>query len=120
MLIMDHGKQPDLGELTTRNIGYKKDQVRDIQNAGLSPIVSEGFNLKALKLLLQQNGPAIIPIDDKELGGHVIVVDEITDEGVRLRDPYHGWEITVTLEAFNKRFGSEYAIQIKAPATLSY
>ncbi len=40
------------------------------------------------------------------IGSHVVVVDDVNlEEGsVRIRDPYHGWEITVTEDSFLKEW----------------
>jgi hypothetical protein len=48
---------------------------------------------------LSANGAAIINVDSG-LGGHVVVLDSIDEEGATLRDPYHGWSIKVKIEAF--------------------
>lgn len=107
MLIMDHGKNSNLDELCHRNLGNDENQIRDIENAGLTPLVNNATDLKGLKILLQKHGPAIAKLSGS-LGGHVIVVDEVSEDlsKVRLRDPYHGWEITVTSEAFMKEWAA--------------
>ncbi|NGX41937.1 MAG: hypothetical protein K940chlam7_00211 [Chlamydiae bacterium] len=38
----------------------------------------------------------------------------ITDSA-RIRDPYHGWEITVTLGSLEKRFSGGSVIQVRSP-----
>lgn len=50
------------------------------------------------------NGSAIIEIGG-EIGGHVVLVDEISEDlqTIRLRDPYHGWAISVGKNAFSTR-----------------
>ena len=113
MLIKDHGRNPDAFKLSRRNLGNTTNQMHDIRDAGLTPILTSVRPPKTLKSLLEQHGSAIVKLVDENLGAHVVVVDEITDNGVRLRDPYHGWEITVTPEAFNKRFNGGEAIQIE-------
>ncbi len=35
-------------------------------------------------------------------GSHEIVIDEVAEEGVHLRDPYHGWAIIVSHQSFRK------------------
>jgi hypothetical protein len=115
MLIDDNGKGFDPDALRSRNLGRTEDQVRDIAQAGLDPIVSNiSKDLQTLSNLIKQNGSAIVSIDG-ELGGHVIVVDEVSDDfkQVRLRDPYHGWEITVTADAFSQRYSGGEVIQVK-------
>ncbi|NGX43036.1 MAG: hypothetical protein K940chlam7_01327 [Chlamydiae bacterium] len=119
MLIMDHGKQPEILELISRDLGTEQDTIRDIKNAGLEHILHAVADFEKLKPLLDDHGSAIVTIEDKMLGSHEVVVDEITGESVRLRDPYHGWEITVTLKAFTERFvpfDPKVAAELKAIA----
>lgn len=117
MLIADHGKNPDVLELMSRNLGDTSNQVDDIKRAGLKPLIIEIDNsenqLNTLRKLIQKNGSAIIGISG-ELGGHVIVVDDISSDfkTARIREPYHGWEITVTGEALKERFQGGTIIQI--------
>lgn len=105
MLIMDNGKQPNLKALTTRNLGTEEDQKRDIREAGLEVIVGSAKDLSELRNLIIQNNSCIVSVQGS-LGGHVIIVDEVSKDlsTIRLRDPYHGWEITVNKEAFLKEW----------------
>lgn len=106
MLIMDQGKTPDIVELTTRNLANEEYQIRDIQRAGLIPIQGVASSLSELRNLILQDGSCIVSVNGK-IGAHVVVVDEVSEDlsEVRLRDPYHGWEITVTKEAFLNEWG---------------
>ncbi|MFK7827836.1 MAG: hypothetical protein AB8G05_27055 [Oligoflexales bacterium] len=58
-----------------------------------------------LKKLLTKHGSLIIGIADRYIGSHFIIIDEISNnfQTVRLRDPWHGWDITVTADAVRKR-----------------
>ncbi|MBA3721230.1 MAG: hypothetical protein H0W88_02375 [Parachlamydiaceae bacterium] len=114
MLIMDNGKNPNLHGLQTRNIGYDDDHVRDFKEAGLLISLNPADSLLGLRTLLIKNGPAIVTICGK-LGGHDMLVDEVSEDlsRVRIRDPYHGWEITITAEAFLKEWKPGEIIQIK-------
>lgn len=113
MLIMDNGKNPDLLALRGRNIGNDEDQIRDIQNAGLKAAKNSANDLSELRNLIIQNDSCIVTVSGR-LGGHVIVVDEVSSDlsKIRLRDPYHGWEITVHSDAFLKEWKGGTAIQI--------
>lgn len=113
MLIMDNRKKPDLIALRTRSLAYDQDQIRDIQNAGLKAVINSANNLSELRNLIIQNDSCIVSVSGR-LGGHVIVVDEVSKNlcKIRLRDPYHGWEITVNSEAFLKEWHGGTAIQI--------
>ncbi len=111
MLIVDWGGKCDVQALISRNLGNDTDIDADIRKAGLTPKFTNIKNLSELQKAIQKNGPAIVSISG-ECGSHVIVVDEIKNDIVRLRDPYHGWEISVTAEALRKRFHGDDIIQI--------
>lgn len=116
MLIMDNGKKPDLRALESRNLGSDDVQIHDIQKAGLTAIVNSADTLLELRNLIIQNDSCIVSVSGK-LGGHVLVVDKVSKDlsKIRLRDPYHGWEITVGSEAFLKEWHGGKAIQVKQP-----
>lgn len=112
MLIVQAGKKCDISRMLGRSLASTKEICQDIQDAGLKPIVTVlSQDLEQLKKLLT-NGPAIISIGG-ELGGHVVVVDQVEDNIVKLRDPYHGWKITVKRDALAKRYGGGDAIQVE-------
>ena len=131
MLICEHKKNVNLAYLKSRNLGDDEDMITDIQRAGLRPILtpcntlmadrntSHGYfgrisnalytiynriqcnSLDKLKEAIKNNGSAILCVD-KGIGGHVVVVDHITNTHVRIRDPYHGWEIDVSRKDFQE------------------
>jgi hypothetical protein len=115
MLIMDAGGKPSIRELLNRNLGFDDNIMTDIREAKLNPINTEtGKNLKELReLLIKNNSSAIVSVGG-EADNHVLVVDAISKDlsQVRVRDPFHGWEITVTAEAFLRRWHGGKAIQI--------
>jgi hypothetical protein len=58
-----------------------------------------------LKKKILSNGSCILSIqglNDGRIGGHFIIVDEISDDlnKIRIRDPFHGWEIIIKKIAF--------------------
>ncbi|VHO03289.1 papain-like cysteine protease family protein [Candidatus Rhabdochlamydia sp. T3358] len=108
MLIKDRGGKPDFSTLQCRNLGNDEDIQQDIQNAGFRPMITRLIpnSLPKLRKQLLEYGSAIVSIWDPQAGGHSIVVDEVSKNlsQVRLRDPYHGWEITVSAEVFQSRW----------------
>jgi len=103
MLIHDAGKSFNGQLLSRTNLGNDTSMCREITSAGLQPRVHKNIELENLDQLLQEHGSAIVSIfDQMGVAGHVVVVDEITESGIRLRDPYHGWEITVSHDAFKR------------------
>ncbi|MGL5626384.1 MAG: hypothetical protein ACRDDW_02550 [Candidatus Rhabdochlamydia sp.] len=115
MLIKDRGGELDFDKLEECNLGVNKEIEQDIKNAGFNP-VSTSCTFESLREQLLKCGSAIVSIDDPQAGGHSIIIDEMSEDlkEVRLRDPYHGWEITVTAEALKSRWhGNQDIIQIK-------
>lgn len=117
MLIADHGKTVDIHELKMRNLGGDTNILKDIRKAGLTPIETEISSLDELRKAIEKNGSGIVSITGDTIGNHVIVVDNVSADlkSVRLRDPYHGWEITVKAESFCKYHGfvNSKVIQVK-------
>jgi hypothetical protein len=115
MLIMDNGGTPDVSQLKSRNLGLDVDILRDLETARLGFIrqTVDTNDLEWLRNLIRRGGSCIVSLTGS-LGQHSIVVDEVSDDlaTVRLRDPYHGWEITVTREAFLKEWKGGKAIQV--------
>lgn len=97
MLILDHRSEFNTSILETRGREFSE-LSRFIKRAGLTPIQHEFTTLNKLKKDILDNGSAALLINQF----HVIVVDHISEnlKEVRLRDPYHGWEITVDAFAF--------------------
>ena len=92
-----------------------------LKQAGLNVVTTHTKNLKELRNAIIKNGSCITHVGklgSSEIGGHVIIVDEISKDlkNVRLRDPYHGWEITVNAEDFLKEWEllpAEYNYHVK-------
>ncbi|MEK7339162.1 MAG: papain-like cysteine protease family protein [Verrucomicrobiota bacterium] len=107
MLIKDQGGSPDFYALQERNLGDDEDIKQDIQSAGFKPVVTllKSNSLEAFRAQLSSYRSAIVSIIDPQAGCHSIIVDEVSEDAqqVRLRDPYHGWEITVYSTALEKR-----------------
>lgn len=101
MLIMDHGKTPNVSDLRLRSLGNDYDMHCDIEKTGLQVVLNSPTNLSELRQAIIKDGSCIVCVGGK-LGFHEIVVDEVSKylTNIRLRDPYHGWEITVSSEAF--------------------
>lgn len=117
MILKDHQKDFNVDELFKRTISPEERILSDLANAGLR-VISEPFlttsgvdPIAHLKQLIDKNGSAIVSFD-RDVGGHVIIVDAITELGVVLRDPYHGWAITVTHNAFRIGISNGLIIQV--------
>lgn len=107
MLLLDHQAKIDPEEMASSNLGTNEEMLSSLANAGLHPIESQlpwqvDISLIWLNEALKEHGSAIVTMDSDQMGSHVVIVDSIHDEVVRLRDPYHGWDISVTKESFTK------------------
>ena len=120
MLVFDAGKSINMGALKNTNLGDTDTVKGWIEEAGLKPLHTILNNedgddalLKELQQLLVKHGSAIVKTAN-DIGGHVVVVDHISDDlqQVRLRDPMHGWEITVTKEGFLRGFSGGDIVQL--------
>lgn len=100
-----------LGDLQATNLGDSDSISERITHAGLVPAVTEFDTIDELRGLLDKNGPAIVSVNSG-VGSHVVIVDSITESGnAIIRDPYHGWMVEVTSDAFINSHPQE-AIQI--------
>lgn len=115
MLVKDDRRDPDVQYLGTTNLGNTDEMMAHLRAAGLTPVLRRSETLQDLRDKLLDMGSAIVTIDDLEIGGHTVVVDKIPSGlyEVRLRDPYHGWEITVTADSFMRRWDKETIIQVE-------
>lgn len=77
-------------------------------------------SLATIAQLTDQFGSVMLAISG-EIGGHFVVIDKATRssdgavESFRLRDPYHGWDITVTAAGLKTRLSQNEDIVIIAP-----
>jgi hypothetical protein len=112
MLIYEQTKQFDEHDVLYRNLGNDADKQRDFEKAKVPFITTECFSIEELQSQIIKNGSAIVSVDS--CGAHVILVDEITEKSVRIRDPYHGWEIDIKRSAFEACWSKENRIfQVK-------
>jgi hypothetical protein len=98
-------------EQLTVNLGDTESIVRALHQSRLATTVTtldadHGRFAGQLKKLIDLNGPASISVGG-ELGGHQIIVDAIDfgTETAVIRDPHHGWQITIRLDSLRKRCG---------------
>lgn len=118
MLVMDYGGKPNTYCVKNYNLSTADEQVWRLEQAGLVPIVARagGGRTKLgqqLEDLIKKNGPGILSVDG-ELGGHVVVIDRfsMTDNEAIIRDPFHGWSITVSADSILDRMPYLELIQI--------
>ena len=86
----------------------------DLSYVGLRSRVTNAYTLQNLRSLLVDQGSGIAEISDSDVGGHSIILDEVSEDlqTVRLRDPFHGWEISVASGAVVKRHPDLKVLQV--------
>jgi len=129
MLIADHGGKIDYGELYhARLTNYKKSvkaikkelnstaKVFDLnidKKLSLKTKQNNSNVLKFLKAKIAEGGSILLGINYPGMGSHQVILDEVYEDlNVRIRDPYHGWSITVKGDAFYNALSPTEMIQI--------
>ena len=87
----------------------------NLRDEGISAYLKNPESIERLATLINKYDFAVAQINDPELGGHVLLVDNIDfDLGcITVREPYHGWIIDVTIEAFLSRWVQGQVIIVK-------
>jgi hypothetical protein len=114
MLILDHEKEPDWTEVKKRNLGNTDTMLADITTAGLKGVTKNPKTLEQLAECIRDGGSSIVSVDSPTIQGHVVVVDEISKDlsTILLREPYHGWEITISTATFSSIWTKGAIIQV--------
>ena len=98
MLIYEQTGKFNSSELAMRNLGTDSTIEFDFHQARVPFVSTKCSSLEDLQARIEEHGSAIVTVNS--IGGHVVLVDEVTDTSVRIRDPYHGWEVDVKRSAF--------------------
>ena len=125
MLILDRGKKVNWDTVAMSDLGTHDSIRREIEAARLTPITTvltdstlikkEGQKLfESMEKLIKENGSIITGIGG-EIGSHVIIVDAVSwqNRTVKIRDPYHGWQIIIKMSALLERLDDFEFIQVK-------
>lgn len=117
MMQLDRGVEPDRRWLESCNLEKKEHAVERLVWSGLAAMrVRElGADIpRRLEELIGLSGGILLGISG-ELGSHVIILDEVDrSEGMaRIREPFHGWSITVQLESLLQRVGYLSAVRVQ-------
>lgn len=65
-------------------------------------LVPLGRDIPNVKEWIKENGPVIVGVWVPYIGAHEIVVDSIDNKEVVIRDPAHGWRVTMDTKEFLK------------------
>jgi hypothetical protein len=118
MLAHDAGKPIDLAYMQRTNLGDDASSCRHLAKLGLTPMRYDiAKDLEKLSSRIAQYGSAIVTITDPQMGAHVVIVDSIHADSVRIREPYHGWEISIARKSLLDRLANDEIIQITQGAT---
>ncbi len=101
MLIIDLKGKCDLHSLYATNLGNRESIEREFRKAQFEPQISFIKTMKELEKIVSV-GSVMIDIVDPTLGNHEIVIDALDQTSVRLRDPWHGWAISIKRTALEQ------------------
>ncbi|MBX7149680.1 hypothetical protein K1X76_11455 [bacterium] len=113
MLALDHRISVDQNTLLNATLTNEQTAIQYFQDLGVTTYFNEIVEIKKLEVLITENGAAMVGIGG-EIGGHEIIVDYLSLRQNRaiIRDPYHGWSITISADSLNRRMLSEGAIPV--------
>ena len=121
MLILDHGKKPDYDTIKHVSLSNTDQVAKWIEDAGLQSkktdlSAEKEDKVGALIKCLNKDGPGVLSIYHDEIHGHFIVLDAISidDHTAMIRDPFHGWALTMKLNALIPWICSKDFIQVKS------
>ena len=114
MIALDQGKV-FLAKEITYAVANNDKQLRYIRDAGFKSVVYplNGFGVeKAKKLegIIAKSGPGLLHLHHPDLKSHMVVLDQISlvKDRVTLREPYHGYMISIRLFPFINWIGDEF------------
>ena len=114
MIALDRGKT-FLAKEITYGVASNEKQNRYIHEAGFIPVTYPLTGLgieKARKLeqLIAKSGPGLLHLQHPNLKSHMVVLDAISlaKGRVTLREPYHGYMITIRLFPFANWIGEDF------------
>jgi hypothetical protein len=101
MLILDHGKTPDYEAISSTYLAKIEQAIEWGKKAGLKcqkTVIPTENSIELLSKRLAENGPGMLEVDHPTLRGHAIILDAIEDGHAVIRDPFHGWMVTIGVE----------------------
>ncbi len=115
MLKLDNGHDLDTMQILFSRFGCSQARSEELERCGMGVVHfcrtadlhfhEPESSLRILEGAISRRGPAIVSLYPETLGIHAVIADSIDlDAGlVDLREPYHGWCISVCTEAFLKQ-----------------
>lgn len=111
MLLLQHERPFSFNELKSRQSDGDDCITGYLSAVGLSPLIVGIKTLKDLAHAIHNNGAAIVMVN-QGMQQHRVIVDEVTDGFVLIRDPYHGWEARIYPDAFLKTWSKECQLNV--------
>lgn len=114
MMLLDQGRRPDWKQVAGSNLETQDDLRRFLERGGGKPITTAlprgplPARISRLAELIEKQGPAALEVGG-HLGGHQVLLDsvDLRENVAMLREPFHGWEIGIALDALNIGFTHE-------------
>lgn len=116
MLLLDRRCAPRWKFIQESLLADSDDAIGWISQSGLTPIITwlNGDFVSTLSKLISEHGSGILSLSHPVIGGHVIILDQITSEIAIIRDSFHGWSVTLPSNKLLEWICStEYFIQIE-------
>ncbi|WP_068471301.1 hypothetical protein [Candidatus Protochlamydia phocaeensis] len=108
MLVEDQGRNCDVRSLQETNLADEIRLLAWINKSGLKGgIATINGSPAKLRSLIQKHGSISIGISDRDIGSHQIILDDIDAKKATIRDPFHGWRITIPTSELIKMAGKK-------------
>lgn len=104
MLVLDQRKTPNYEAIRMVSCATLERAIEWVEAAELVPVLTTikeyEHPINTFQEAIQKNGPGVLQIIHPLIGGHAIILDEISTKthSAIIRDPFHGWSVTIRLE----------------------
>jgi len=103
MMLAKYEIMANIERLQNTNLANPQQEEEWLGERGFTVIRKKVTSLDALQHFIEQEGSAILDVSG-DIGSHVVVLDYVSQQRgfARIRDPYHGWEIEINLNALRR------------------
>ncbi len=106
MLIEDHGKTSNAKSIKETNLATDKKLLGWLQQAGLKGRTAKvNATIKDIESFINQYGSIAVTVYG--IGLHEIIIDSIQANRATIRDPFHGWRITIGADELLKQLSAK-------------
>lgn len=110
MMMEDRQRHWKMDRLAKTNLANEKHLLSWLKQAELDAAIHEiQEGICELESFIKQHGSISCMISG-ELGGHAIILDQIDSNQATIREPFHGWRITISTRLFMTMAGKKMTI----------